>query len=243
MGKKSAEQRAERDGAERAISSVKLPEELELVRFDIVQACTHPEDPRSWPETEPAPTFLRAYGPEQIARYLVKAYHVSIRKAQIAYLWKEQLSEGPTKVKLAHAQKAPAQLKFLAEVDFVLTFNHAAWRVLTAEQKIALVDHELAHCDWDSETDKPALVPHDIEEFGLIVKRHGLWKPDLKAFGDCVLTSLQLPLFPEEAGSGRIRAEDVLAARDKAARALNAALEQQVPPPKAKDVTSLRLHE
>ena len=248
---------------ERKATDIRLPAELDLMRFDLKEACHHVEDPRSWPEEEPPVTVLRAYGPEAIARVLIKQFHVSIRKASIAYLWAENMGQG-TKVTLGKAQKAPARWAFLAEVDFVIVFNHAAWRVLTEEQKIALVDHELEHCEIDGDG-KPGVVPHDIEEFGIIVKRWGLWKPDLQSFGDAVKGTLQMDLWTTEkrahdALDGALRetvrqinggalGENVTASFRSATEGMTAeekqdlrdgGWEQKDPPPAASTVTPIR---
>lgn len=188
----------------RSANDIKLPGELDLHRFDLAQACVHTEDPRNWPEEEPPCVVLRAYGPEEIAKILIKQFHVGIRKCSIAYLWTENMGQG-AKVTLGKAAKAPARWQFIAQVDFVLVFNHSAWRILTEEQKIALVDHELMHCDIDGEKDKAMIVPHDIEEFGLIVKRWGLWKPDLQSFGDACVIARQGDLFQQYVGESRER--------------------------------------
>lgn len=188
----------------RSANDIKLPGELDLHRFDLAQACVHTEDPRNWPEEEPPCVVLRAYGPEEIAKILIKQFHVGIRKCSIAYLWTENMGQG-AKVTLGKAAKASARWQFIAQVDFVLVFNHSAWRILTEEQKIALVDHELMHCDIDGEKDKAMIVPHDIEEFATIVKRWGLWKPDLQSFGDACVIARQGDLFQQYVGESRER--------------------------------------
>lgn len=52
---------------------------------------------------------------------------------------------------------------------------------LSDAQRVALVDHELCHCTVN-EDGVPTLLHHDVEEFGQVVERHGLWKPDLAWF-------------------------------------------------------------
>lgn len=179
--------------AENKKPTVPFPEELEIHRPALAAAQVGADDPVEWPEGE---RLLRARGPEAMAEILIKAFHISIRRRAIAYLWKENMGDG-ARVKLGHAQRASATVKFLGEVDFVLCFNHSAWKILTFEQRVALVDHELMHCDVDSESGNPILVHHDVEEFGLIVRRWGLWKPDLRSFGDCVKPHLQIDLWDE----------------------------------------------
>lgn len=171
-----------REETARAASMVPFPAELELQRAALEKAGKHHLDPLTWPEED---KLRRAYGPEEIAEILIKAFHRELRNRPIAYLWKESMGAG-TRVKLGLAAKASAQLRLLAEVDFVLTFNFDAWKILTPEQRVAIVDHELQHCDVDAESSEPVIIEHDVEEFSLIVRRYGLWKPDLRTFGDAV---------------------------------------------------------
>lgn len=70
---------------------------------------------------------------------------------------------------------------------------------MTDEQRIALLDHELCHAApmLDDRTQEQVvdergrkvwrMVKHDIEEFGAIVQRHGLYKADLEKFGAEIL--------------------------------------------------------
>jgi len=86
---------------------------------------------------------------------------------------------------------------------FVITISKDIWDILPTDKKLALVDHELCHAsaevkqqkndsdgDSDMETDNPVKLgvkPHDLEEFACIVRRHGLWRDDIKDFVDAAL--------------------------------------------------------
>ena len=145
--------------------------------------------PGEWPG-EP---FVPADQPEAIARILIPVLHSHLEEpleARIVYLFREKLSK-----KAAVASKAGAKLVYLGEVDFTIEFDWTQWRTLTAEQRIALVDHELCHCAWDGEHEKWAMREHDVEEFGEIVQRWGLWQPRLKDFGVYVKPHVQTELF------------------------------------------------
>jgi hypothetical protein len=65
---------------------------------------------------------------------------------------------------------------------FVILIAEPMWRDLTAEQRIALVDHELCHCGEDVDKGTLAVIPHDVEEFVGVVSRHGLWRKALDRF-------------------------------------------------------------
>lgn len=168
-----------------------FPAELQSRRAELLRASRHSADPAMWPEGE---RLLRAKGPEAIAEVLVRTFHPALVRRAIAYLWVESMTSG-SQTKLGTAAKASAKVQLLAKVDFILTFNHTAYLELSFEQRVALIDHELQHCDVDGDTNQPMLVPHDVEEFGSIVRRYGLWKPDLRTFGRAVKDAMQGDLF------------------------------------------------
>lgn len=66
---------------------------------------------------------------------------------------------------------------------FVITIWYSAWRAYTPEQRMALVDHELAHCSFKESADGeilPAMRGHDVEEFYEIAERWGAWDAGLQ---------------------------------------------------------------
>lgn len=60
---------------------------------------------------------------------------------------------------------------------FLITIAKDIWMQLDSEKRHALVDHELCHCGISGE--KICMLPHDVEDFTAIVRRRGLWTPDL----------------------------------------------------------------
>lgn len=66
---------------------------------------------------------------------------------------------------------------------FVITIWYSAWRAYTPEQRMALVDHELAHCSYRETGDggmEAAMRGHDVEEFYEIAERWGPWEAGLE---------------------------------------------------------------
>lgn len=63
---------------------------------------------------------------------------------------------------------------------------------LSDEQRVALVDHELCHFQV-TEDGEPKLRSHTVEEFADVVKRHGLWKPDVEWFATVTRAARPLP--------------------------------------------------
>jgi hypothetical protein len=139
-----------------------------------------------WPE-EPPTTYRDAEQPAAIGRELIGTVHRHLIGASIAFVFRQAMSTHD-KTTLAKASKAGAKLSFFTGHDLCIDVNHEAWLKLTPEQRVALIDHELCHFGVE-DTDKGTrfvLLSHDVEEFGSIVNRWGLWKPDLRIFGRIV---------------------------------------------------------
>ncbi len=144
-----------------------------------------------WPEGE---KYLPAEQPEAIARLLVQSdLHMRLSTASICYLFRPEIVVHGRQ-KGGVASKAGGKLAFLTGHDFTIDISHTVWLRLTGEQKIALLDHELAHCDRDPESGAWTMRAHDVEEFSEIVGRWGLWTPQLKGFG-MAIESAQIELF------------------------------------------------
>jgi len=82
------------------------------------------------------------------------------------------------------------QIFFAKPVKFIITLDRPKWDELSSEQQMALLDHELCHCDF-SENEKTGEIKarireHNIEEFNEIVMRHGAWDAALQVFVDCI---------------------------------------------------------
>lgn len=155
------------------------------------------------------PEFWEADEIEPIARGLIYEHHRHLWEGEAGLLYlftsKERKSKG--RVVLGTAQLASSLQRFLTQgrqggaVDFILIFDHVRWKLMLPEHRAALVDHELCHCiqtaagDW-------AIRGHDLEEFTDIVRRHGLWRPDVIGMAAAMKPyQYQLPLQPPSAAA------------------------------------------
>lgn len=88
--------------------------------------------------------------------------------------------------------------------DFIIILNQEAWKTLSAEQRTALMHHELCHAaiaeDPNGNTKKDArnrtcfrVRKHDIEEFGEVINHHGCYKQDLENFVATAMRSKKPP--------------------------------------------------
>lgn len=180
-----------------AAADFTLPTELQTRHADLLEALNHPKDydGEKWPQ---GTQFMDAYAPEAVAKILIGVLHDHLQGYRIAYIWREAMARNGAVV-LGKAKRAAGELHYFSEFDFVLSFNWSTWGGLTPRQQVALVDHELEHCivEVTDKGTKPALAPHDVEEFTEIIERWGLWRPSLEQFGAAVQKAAQLSLFPQ----------------------------------------------
>ena len=138
---------------------------------------------------------------------LVKAHHAHLAEANIAVAWRKNWKEDKDgKLVLGKMQKASDLSRELVEYDAVMLLNMEAWDELDANQRTALVDHELHHLEVAKNDDgvvkrdeRDRIVyrirRHDIEEFRAIVARYGCYKSDLRDFVEAAMESKKAPLL------------------------------------------------
>lgn len=127
---------------------------------------------------------------------LVEQHHEEISGARIALAWNTSWKpDVDGRCTLGMCKKAGDLDRELAAYDFIIILRRDFWNapsVLDA-QRDALLDHELQHAtvaydqDGEPKVDERGrtvyrIRRHDIEEFGAVVARHGLWKRDLVWF-------------------------------------------------------------
>lgn len=133
----------------------------------------------------------------ELVESTLKRYHEHLEDARIGVLFRDEAPQSGGHATLGMAKKVSpdAQAAGLA-YDFILWFAEDTWMQLTTEQRTALVDHELMHCEYvlrDGEW-KAKIRPHDFEEFNEIIARHGLWWPGAQETQRAI-QSHTLPLF------------------------------------------------
>jgi hypothetical protein len=158
---------------------------------------------------------MTAYRPASsvraVAERLIPRYHAHLDGVRIEYVFRDKHANSAGKEVWGKARKVSGLNAYLAaevhgelaggyEDFFVIEIAEDIWSMLEPKQREALVDHELCHItiEYDDEKDevKLALRSHDVEEFGAVIQRHGLWRPCLEEF---VATAAQgeLDLFDD----------------------------------------------
>lgn len=140
--------------------------------------------------------YIPAPEVEKVAMELIAKYHPHLAEAKIAYVFKKDSWSKNGKWILGSAHKCSEKEKLLHGYDFIITINRDSWMLFTEDKREAVVDHELCHCG-KSEDGKYILVPHDIEDFAAVIRRHGLYKEDVKHFTQVLR---QVSLFDEGPG-------------------------------------------
>lgn len=143
-------------------------------------------------------------------RELVADFHEHLLDARIALAWCTAWTpDVDGRLVLGKLKKASDLEREFAEYDFVVLLNKLFWNdaQVTDAQRVALLDHELCHAAraHDPRTGEPALDErtrpvwrtrkHDLEEFGDIVHRHGIYKRDLELFAGEIIKRARLEPF------------------------------------------------
>ncbi|MGE5590975.1 MAG: putative metallopeptidase [Bacillota bacterium] len=135
--------------------------------------------------------FLESPEAQEIAERLISQYHEHLLEAKIAYAKRYGTWTSKGQTVLGRAVKVSERDKLFHGYDFLVIVNADEWLRLTPEQRVALVDHELCHCQRAVNADgdyvetkdgKPVwtIAGHPVEEFPEIVDRHGAWDANLK---------------------------------------------------------------
>lgn len=154
-----------------------------------------------WPEGE---KYAEAEDATFIASWLIKnrKWHEDLRDAKIKVLFKKDLGSRGSQVVLGRARvQDELQRTINPDVEFVLLVNWKYWGDLGSEHKVILVDHELCHMQkmQTEKGTKYSAIPHDLEEFVIILKTYG----DKKVLDFHNLTGLMLQQKKDAEESGQ----------------------------------------
>lgn len=135
-------------------------------------------------------TYYKAEEVEKIAHSLIDDHYPDIAKnpdVDIIYRFEDPTREKNGKQILGQCRLISGLTSFLYregnELEpstkplFLILISAPAWTVLNPNQRVALVDHELAHVNveiGEKGDTKLSIRPHDVEEFQSIIERHGL---------------------------------------------------------------------
>ena len=163
---------------------------------------TIPEDEEEKSRYEPASEV------EKIARELIGQYHSHLVEAVIHYLFRKGPWTAQNRETWGKASKVTGVNHYLTGFDFIITISRDVWDELNESQRKALVDHQLEHCNKDTDSKgnpKFNIVGHDIEDFVSVICRHGFWTPDLQKVK---VNDMQGKLFDEDDANKQAKTEE-----------------------------------
>lgn len=129
----------------------------------------------------------------KLVEELIAEFHPELLDARIGLLMRVPAPINGDKTVFAKARKVPLEQKQFMAYDFVIWFADEIWASLEPYQRRALVDHELCHCTMTDEGDAKMRL-HDLEEFLVIIERHGFWWPQAKQAQEVFQARLGLEL-------------------------------------------------
>lgn len=117
-----------------------------------------------------------------VVKELINEHHGRLLTAKIKSLFREGAWSSQRKETWAKVYKVTSRDKHLTGYDFYLAVNQEVWEHLDTPARIALIDHELCHCDRDDDSGKWCTYGHDLEDFIAVVARHGAWTDEAKKY-------------------------------------------------------------
>jgi hypothetical protein len=94
--------------------------------------------------------------------------------------------EGMEHDTVGKAVKVPPFWRIYSGIDVVIQIRRDLWTAFNAEQRKALLYHELKHVGIVGEKKTLKMQEHSIEEFTAVALRFGAWLPSRAAFGDAL---------------------------------------------------------
>ena len=97
-------------------------------------------------------------------------------RARIAYLSSDHEKRSSGKTIYAQCERVPDKYKWSIPYDFTVTVYEPNVERMTEEQIGVLMLHELLHAgvEVDGNEETYRIIPHDVEDFRVIISRYGL---------------------------------------------------------------------
>lgn len=150
----------------------------------------------------------------QLGRRIINEHHHHLRGARVEFVVAEKRDKdgtvqpafqtedgyefGDTKVVKGLNAFLSREPGGEAEDYFVVVVCAFMWRSLPAADREAHLDHYVTRCALHEEKGTPVKRKPDVIEFGEVLKRRGLYRPNLKTFVEIGAKQLKLDLAPEK---------------------------------------------
>lgn len=114
----------------------------------------------------------------QVVEALVSTHHPHLEEARIGVVLRDTVGSSRGVPQQGGVQLVGAVHQVLLDLDFLVWVAADAWSGLTLSEKLALLDHQLCHCQMSQ--GRCYLRGHDVEEFQAIIERYGSYTPALQ---------------------------------------------------------------
>lgn len=138
--------------------------------------------------------YVEAPDAELIGERLIPQFHKHLADIPILYFFCYKQKKKGGRAAMATIKKESglaaqiicADKGWRADEFFAIEIHFETWEQLEEKHRIALIDHELCHATVESTPEGASLkiVTHDLEEFNSVIKRHGLWKNDVREMAE-----------------------------------------------------------
>lgn len=135
----------------------------------------------TWEKVSPAVLSL--------ANEIIYEHHPWLVEFRIGFVFRSEGFKKEGKLVIGNTSKVSPKFTPHLNLHFLIWLAANEWDRMTEIQRRALIDHELCHISREGK-----LVSHDIEEFGAILQRYGLWKSDLFRVGRVLQSAVQLAM-------------------------------------------------
>ena len=155
--------------------------------------------------SEKSPTeYWKAPEVEAVAKKLIATAHRRLNDVRIDYYFRSDTPVSKGKYLTAITKKVTTLTSEMAnnngEPFFCIVVAEPAWKLISEKQREAVIDHELCHCEVKTIEGeiKLKLLPHDLQEFNAVVRRHGAYDEDLQKFLQAAHESTLPTLFDDK---------------------------------------------
>lgn len=131
------------------------------------------------------------------AQDLINQYHPWLTTARIAFVMRSESQKHGERYIVGQATKIADKMKPHFEFDFLIWLSEQDYTSMDSARREALIDHELCHCGYSLKSGTWTIREHDIQEFGVIIQRHGLWTSELMQMGEIIDQYKQGHLFSD----------------------------------------------
>jgi hypothetical protein len=164
-------------------------------------------------------TYEMAPAVADIARAIIHEHHVHLSAKRLEYIFRSRHAKSGRKIIMGRSKIISGLNAFLAlneygesvsknvlgedvheapEPFFVIEVAKDLWMQMEGDKKRALVDHLLCRCGVSGEN--LCLMQPDVSEFTQVVRRRGLWVPDLAELVRAAAGQTPLPLTDAPTG-------------------------------------------